>query len=168
MPLNTVLRRGAVFLFHKYDQLDDPNLAGQTKAKFVVVLSTSHQDDPIVYLVTTSETAKRAALPYMFKIEAAEYAFFPVATLLPVGTAGATDIDREKFRALYERGEVDYKGSLSEGHIGQIADAIQACPTVSRRFKQTLAPRRAQVGRSRYKYRYSASPPLMAVVTAND
>jgi hypothetical protein len=40
-PLHSVLRRGAIFIWHQYEQLDDPNYAGQTKPKFVVILSNS-------------------------------------------------------------------------------------------------------------------------------
>lgn len=140
MPLVTVLRRGSVFLFHQYDQLDDPALAGRTKPKFVVVLSNSAADDPLVYLLATSEKPKHAGLPFMFRIKAGTYPFFPVDTLLPIATAGDAEIDREKFHALYERGAIAYMGRLGEAHVQEILMAIDACPTVTKRFKKTLSP----------------------------
>lgn len=47
LPLDVVLRRGVIFLWIKYARLDDPALVGQTKPKFIVILSGSPQDDPL-------------------------------------------------------------------------------------------------------------------------
>jgi hypothetical protein len=64
LPLDVVLRRGVIFLWTKYARLDDPNLVGKTKAKFIVILSNSPRDDPIIYILTTSEKDKHAQHPF--------------------------------------------------------------------------------------------------------
>lgn len=137
-PLAKVFRRGAVFLWHRYPALDDPALAGETKPKFLVVLNNSPADDPIVFLLATSEKPKHATKPFLFRLPAGSYDFFSLTTLLPIATAGQTDIDRDSFVALYDSNEIKCVGCLSEADAAQIIADIKACPLVQRRFKQTL------------------------------
>ena len=139
--LETVFRRGAVFLWPEYSNLDDPALAGQTKAKFIVVLSTSAADDPISFLLATSEKAKHATAPHpedFFKIAAGAYPFFSLNTLLDVSEAGTLDISSEEFAALYEAGKLVHKGVLPKTEVAKVISMIKSCPRVSRRFKRQL------------------------------
>jgi hypothetical protein len=137
-PIEKVFRRGAVFRQGLFDKLDDPALAGRTKPKYFVVLSTAPQDDPILYVLTTSEKEKHEGLPFLVAIEAGVYDFFPVKTLIDVATAENLDIPRDGFLALYEIDEIEYQGTLSSEDIKRVVDAIKACSVISNRFKQTL------------------------------
>src|SRR5438132_9739623 len=110
--LKAVLKRGAVFIWHKYDKLDDVSLTGQTKAKFAVILSNSPLDDPFVYILTTSEKPKHASAKFpadLFVIAANKYSFFSQKTIIDISQAGNLEIDREAFTTLYDDGEVTYK-----------------------------------------------------------
>lgn len=141
LPLDVVLRRGVIFLWTTYDKLDDPALAGQTKPKFVVILSGSPKDDPLIYILTTSQKAKHAGHPFPVDLQhlpAGSYDFLPADTLIDVGDAGQLEVGREDFIALYESDAVVYKGALSEAHLAELVEKILACPRVARRFKQIL------------------------------
>lgn len=85
LPVETVLRRGVVFLWTNYARLDDPALKGQTKSKFIVILSGSPLDDPLLYILTTSEKLKHEHHPCpqdLFRVAADRYEFFPADTLI--------------------------------------------------------------------------------------
>lgn len=142
LPLEAVLRRGVVFLWTAYGQLDDPALQGQTKPKYVVMLSGSALDDPLVYILTTSEKARHAEHPFpkdLVLIPAGTYAFFPVNTLIDAGEAGQLEVGRDEFVALYSNGAVVYQGALSDADTAALVAKIMACVRVSRRFKQMLS-----------------------------
>lgn len=131
-PLEIVLRRGAIFLWTKYAKLDDPALAAQTKPKFIVILSGSSQDDPIIYILTTSEKAKHARHPFpvdLLHLPAGAYECFDVDTLIDTGEAGELDIGRDAFVALYESDALLYKGALTEAHVRGTGDQDQSIPT---------------------------------------
>lgn len=141
LPLAAVLRRGVVFLWPEFSALSDPALAGKTKAKFIVILSISASDDPIVFILTTSEKPKHASVPHpgdFLRIPAGTYEFFPADTLIDVSAAGEFDIGRDEFAALYEKGALIYQGRLSDGDVSTLVAMILTCPRVPRRFKQTL------------------------------
>jgi hypothetical protein len=137
-----VLRRGVIFLWGRYAKLDDPALAGQTKPKFIVILSASPHDDPLIYLLTTSEKAKHTEHPFpedLQHLPAGAYDCFTVDTLIDAGDAGQTNIGREEFVALYESEGLIYKGCLSEAHIKELVDKILASRRVSGLMKRVLA-----------------------------
>lgn len=135
-PLAAVFKRGAVFRQGLYDKLHDPKYAGgQTKPKYFVVLSASPKDDPIVYLLTTS---KQKSGKYFFVIAGARYDFFPVQTLIDVTTAGALDIPRDQFAKLYQTGQIELLGHLSDADVDALLDLIMECPVVEENFKRTL------------------------------
>jgi len=141
LPLDVVLRRGVIFLWTRYDKLDDPALAGQTKPKFIVILSGSPRDDPLVYILTTSEKSKHAEHPFPADLQhlpAASYDFLPVDTLIDVGDAGQLEIGRDEFVALYESDAVVYKGVLDASHLAELMAKILASARVARRFKRIL------------------------------
>ena len=130
-----------MFLWPQYDKLDDAALAGQTKAKFIVILSGSPNDDPLLYILTTSEKPKHAAHPFPVDLQhlpAGSYDFLPVETLIDAGDAGELEVGRDEFIALYESDAVIYKGALTDAHLNELVDKILACPRVARRFKQLL------------------------------
>jgi hypothetical protein len=139
-PLNYVFKRGAVFFDPLYSKLDDPTLKDQTKGKFFVVLNTSPKDDPIVYLLTTSEKAKHAGKKYMYGIQGGSYDCFPQNTLIDVANAGDEEIASEEFAALYDEERIQHKGQLSDSDVAGLLALIQGCPTVTLRFKKTLIP----------------------------
>jgi len=141
LPLNPVLKRGAIFIWHKYEKLDDPALAGQTKAKFAVILSGSSLDDPLIFLLTTSEKPKHLQAKFpedLFNVAAGTYNFFQQNTIIDVSAAGELDVDRDAFETLYDDGEVAYKGALSEADVEKLVHKIVACPRVNRKFKRLL------------------------------
>src|SRR5450759_4464984 len=105
LPLEKALRRGVVFLWVKYDKLDDPALASHTKPKYVVILSASPLDDPLFYILTTSGKPKHAHFPFpsdLLRIATGSYDFFSQETLIDVGEAGELEVGRQEFQALYE------------------------------------------------------------------
>lgn len=140
-PFESVLTRGAIFLWHRYERLDDPALAGQSKAKFIVVLSSSPQDDPIIYLLTTFAKPKHANPRFhddLMRIPANAYGFFPQETIIDVAEAGQLDMERDRFMDLYDRDAVTYKGKLSADHERELMEKIRRCPRVVRRVKSYL------------------------------
>lgn len=140
LPLSVVLQRGVIFLFTKYDKLDDPSLSGQTKAKFGIILSASAKDDPILYLLGTSDKQNKAASypENYYKVAAGSCGCFSVDTFIDVSAAGRLDIPSESFAELYETGMVVYKGRLSESDLKGMMKALFDCPTVDRRYKRIL------------------------------
>jgi hypothetical protein len=141
LPLEVVFRRGVIFLWSKYARLDDPALAGQTKPKYIVILSGSPQDDPILYILTTSQKEKHIGHPApgdLFHISPGSYDCFPVETLIDAGEAGQLDVGRDQFIALYESGELIYKGVLSEADLGEVLARIKTSRRVARNVKRLL------------------------------
>ncbi len=142
LPLGTVLRRGVVFLWPQYAELNDPALAGRTKPKYIVILSGSPLDDPIVYILTTSEKAKHSGHPHpgdLLHLPAGTYDFFALDTVIDAGTAGEREIDRDALVALYESDAVVYQGTLGEAHCAELLVKVAASRRVSRRCKQVLS-----------------------------
>lgn len=138
MPLSMVFRRGAVFRQALFDQLDDPAYKDRTKPKYFVILSSSPLDDPIMYILTTSEKDKHEGMDYMVKLRGS-YEFLPAAaTLVDVSTAEGLSAPREDFVSLYRVGQIEYKGILSDEDTKRIIDGIAECPVVTTRFKQFL------------------------------
>lgn len=140
-PLHLIFSRGSVFRQGLYDKLDDPKFGeGETKAKYFVVLNTSPDDDPIVYLLTTSEKPKHRNAPFMFRIAVGSYSFFSKTTLIDFATAGNPDlsISKEAFGALYDSEDVEYCGRLTSRDIAALMESIRTCPVVPNRFKQLL------------------------------
>jgi hypothetical protein len=141
LPLDLVLRRGVIFLWTRYSRLDDPALEGLTKPKYIVILSGSPHDDPMIYILTTSEKSKHARHPFpqdLQHLAAETYDCFAVDTLIDAGDAGQLQIGRDEFVRLYETDEVIYKGCLSEADINALMDRIVASRRVATRVKQVL------------------------------
>jgi hypothetical protein len=81
----------------------NPALQGRTKPKYVVMLSGSALDDPLVYILTTSEKTKHADHPFpndLVVIQGSPTTFFPVNILIDEGEAGQLEIGREEFVVL--------------------------------------------------------------------
>jgi hypothetical protein len=141
VALEQVFRRGAVFLWTTFAQLDDPALAGSTKPKFIVMLSGSAHDEPLYYILTTSEKPKTTSHPHpqdLFAIPSGTYPWFPLNTILDTGSAGELTVESDEFAALYARGEVIYKGALSDHDVAALVVKIKNSLRVNRRFKQVL------------------------------
>jgi hypothetical protein len=141
LPLEVVFKRGAVFLWKAYAKLDDPTLAGQTKPKFIVVLSSSYKDEPVLYILTTSEKPKHTSHPVpgdLLRIPAGSHSFFAVPTLIDAGTAGELDIRNDEFAALYETDGLLYRGCLHDDTLAELMAKISASPRVARRVKRIL------------------------------
>ena len=139
--LEEVLRRGSIFLWTKYSRLDDPALAGRTKPKFIVILSSSSHDDPVIYILTTSEKPKHAGHPFpadLHRVPAGAYPCFVLDTLIDAGDAGQLEIGRDELSALYANRTLIYKGSLSQSDVTVLTAKIVASRRVSRRVKQIL------------------------------
>jgi hypothetical protein len=143
LPLEVVFKRGAIFLWRAYAKLDDPALAGQTKPKFIVVISSSHNDDPILYILTTSEKTKHTHHPVpgdLLHIKSGSYGFFALDTLIDSGEAGELEIDRAAFAALYDSEAVLYRGCLNDQDVAELMRKIGESRRVARRVKQILVP----------------------------
>lgn len=130
-----------VFRWVDYDDLDDPALAGRTKPKFIVVLSNSAHDDPLIYILTTSEKAKHEHHPFpgdLVHIAQGSYGFLPVDTLIDAGTAGEREVGRAEFVALYNQESVVYQGRLNDAHCADLIQRITASRRVSTKLKRIL------------------------------
>jgi len=141
LPFDSVVRRGVILLWKRYAELDDPVLAGQSKAKFLIVLSASPHDDPIVYILTTSQKPKHIAHPApqdLLHLLPGAYECFTVDTLVDCGTAGEREVGRRELQALYEAGEVAYKGALSDDHCAQLMHKTAGSSRATRRVKRIL------------------------------
>jgi len=143
LPLGVVLRRGAVFLYPRFPHLSDPSLSGQTKAKYLVILSSSPLDDPVFYVLTTSEKPKHLTSPLkddFMTIEGGKYSFFPKETIINVAQAGEFSFDREELEALYDAGELVYQGALDDQDIAMLLQMIQRSLRVANRIKHIIRP----------------------------
>ena len=141
LPFDSVVRRGVILLWKRYAELDDPALAGQSKAKFLIILSASPHDDPIVYILTTSQKPKHLAHPApddLLHLSPGSYDCFDLDTLIDCGTAGQRDVGLRELQALYEAGEVVYKGVLTDGHCAVLLQKIGASSRATRRVKRIL------------------------------
>lgn len=141
LPLDVVLRRGVVFRWIDYDELDDPAFAGKSKPKFIVILSNSALDDPLIYILTTSERAKHEHHPFpgdLVHIARGSYGFLPVDTLIDAGTAGEREVGRDEFIALYNQGSVVYQGALDDSHCVDLLQRITASRRVSTKLKRII------------------------------
>jgi hypothetical protein len=141
LPFDAVVRRGVILLWHQYAELDDPRLAGQTKAKYFIVLSSSPHDDPIIYLLTTSQKSKHASHPApedLLRIPVGAYECFQLETLVDAGTAGEREVGREQLQALYESGRVAYKGCLTGQDCAALVVKIASSARASRKVKRLL------------------------------
>lgn len=137
-PLEALVRRGVVFLHMEYEKLDDPAFAGQTKPKYVVIISDSLQDDPILYLLTTSEKPKHSSLPNLVKVENGECDFLSGVTLIDVSQAGLLEFTRDELAALHRTRKLKYCGAWPQPVIDRILAAVYDCPSVARWIKQVL------------------------------
>lgn len=141
LPFESVVRRGVILLWRRYAELDDPSLEGQSKAKFLIVLSSSPHDDPIVYILTTSRKAKHAKHPTpndLFCLPAGTYSCFSTETLVDAGTAGERAVGLKELEALYVSGEVIYKGCLTDDHCAELMQKIASSARATRRVKRIL------------------------------
>lgn len=141
LPFDSVVRRGVILLWRRYAELDDPALAGQSKAKFLIVLSASPHDDPIVYILTTSQKPKHIAHPApgdLLHLPPGAYECFTVDTLVDCGTAGEREVGLRELQALYEAGDVAYKGALSDDHCAELMQKIAGSSRATRRVKRIL------------------------------
>lgn len=141
LPFDSVVRRGVILLWKRYAELDNPSLAGQSKAKFLIILSASPHDDPVVYILTTSEKPKHIAHPApqdLLRLPAGAYDCFAVDTLVDSGTAGQREVGLKELEALYEAGEVVYKGLLSDQHCAELMQRIGSSLRATRRVKRVL------------------------------
>lgn len=141
LPFDSVVRRGVILLWKRYAELDDPGLAGQSKAKFLIVLSASPHDDPIVYILTTSQKPKHVAHPApddLLHLPPGTYDCFALDTLIDCGTAGQREVGLQELQALYEAGEVVYKGVLNDDHCAALMQKIAGSSRATRRVKRIL------------------------------
>lgn len=141
LPFDSVVRRGVILLWKRYAELDDPALAGQSKVKFLIVLSGSPNDDPIVYILTTSQKPKHISHPApgdLLHLPPGTYDCFVLDTLIDCGTAGEREVGRKELQALYEAGEVAYKGLLNDDHCATLMQKIGASSRATRRVKRIL------------------------------
>lgn len=102
LPFESVVRRGVAFRYPRFQLLADPALAGETKPKYLVIVSSSPLDAPILFLLTTSEKPKHlnSALRAEFMhIPAGKYSFLPKGTIINA-EAGELTFDREDLQAL--------------------------------------------------------------------
>ncbi|HVL66344.1 MAG TPA: hypothetical protein VM364_03680 [Vicinamibacterales bacterium] len=143
LPLHVVLKRGVVFLYPRFPALADPVLAGQTKPKYLVVLSASPMDDPVLYLLTTSRKPRHltaALAPDFMHIPAGKYMFFPKETIINVAEAGDFSFDRDSLRELYDSGEIVYQGALDGEDVATLLGMIQKSMRVAGWVKRLLQP----------------------------
>jgi hypothetical protein len=143
LPLDTVLKRGVVFLYPRFPHLADPSLAGQTKPKYLVIVSSSPLDDPILYLLTTSRKPQHASSAFrddFVSVAAGKYPFLPQETIINCAEAGVLVFDRGDLEALYRAGELVYQGVLQEDDVRALMAAIQGSRRVPNRIKQILSP----------------------------
>lgn len=141
LPFDSVVRRGVILLWKRYAELDDPALAGQSKAKFLIVLSASSHDDPIVYILTTSQKPKHVAHPApqdLLHLPPGVYDCFAVDTLVDCGTAGEREVGLPELQALYNAGEVVYRGVLNDPDCAALMQKIAGSSRATRRVKRIL------------------------------
>ena len=136
-----LLQRGAVFLWHRYDRLDDPSVAA--KPTFIVLLNAFLPDDadPLYYVLTTSKVEKALASPLRgdrLYIVKGTYVCFASDTVIDVSAAGDYHVGLDAFRALYDRSQVKLVGQLTEVHVRELDRLIVESRTVSRDMKRFI------------------------------
>lgn len=141
LPFDSVVRRGVILLWKRYAELDDPVLAGHSKAKFIIILSASPHDDPVVYILTTSQKPKHISHPApvdLLHLPVGSYECFALDTLIDCGTAGEREVGLPELQALYDAGEVVYKGVLNDTHCASLMQKIAGSSRATRRVKRIL------------------------------
>lgn len=140
LDLDACLRRGAVFLWHRYGQLDDPALF--QKAKYLIIINAFLPDDALYYLLTTSQVEKLAGVAFggdVVVIRQGSYEFFGADTAVNVGTAADREpVDAQDFRGMYYDGEISYVGQLSDEDIRRIDAAISSSVRVPKELKRFI------------------------------
>lgn len=140
LDLDACLRRGSVFLWHRYDQLDDPNI-GQ-KAKYLIIINAFLPDNALYYLLTTSKIEDLARVAFggdIVVIQKGSYEFFSVDTAVNVGTAAdRAPVELDVFRGMYYDREIKYTGQLSDADLRRIDDAISSSVRVPKELKRFI------------------------------
>lgn len=138
--LDACLRRGAVFIWHTCDVLNDPKVP--RKAKYLIIINAFLPDDSLYYLLTTSRVEKLLKGPFaadavVFPADA--YGFFDRETAVNVGTAATNaPLDSKAFRGMYYDGEIGYVGDLTAEDMTRIDSTIKASVRVPRALQRTI------------------------------
>lgn len=118
-----LLQRGAVFAWHRYDRLDDPNVAAKTKFIILINAFLPHDPDPLFYILTTSNPQKPERSPYpedCIRVPEGTCEFFDKETYIDVSYAGTYALSLAEFRAMYRTGQVERLGELTEDWVRKI------------------------------------------------
>ena len=120
LPLNTLLSQGAVFLHHSFKFQD------QTRAKFLVYLSSPQYPEPLLMVLTTTDPSR--TIPFLPKARQADILVIPPGELEFFQSQDHTfidlnnhrSLDKEEFKREYDQGVIEYKGRLGERHLSQL------------------------------------------------
>jgi hypothetical protein len=131
-----------VFLWHSYQQLDDP--AVSEKAKFAILLNAFLPDDPLYYLLTTSQVQKLQTGPFAqdtVTFPAGCYSFFSKETAVNVGSLATTKpLPADDFELLFDAGELKYLGRLSDADLARVDTATAKSLRIPREIKRFVTP----------------------------
>jgi len=138
LPLDVVLKQGAVFLHHKFQFKD------QTKAKFLIYLSSPLYPDPLLFVLSTTDPnrtipnlplAKQADI---IAIAPGELDFFKSADHTFIDLTNHRFFDKESFKSEYEQGVLEYKGRIDENHLGQLLEKAKKSKILQPDIKKTI------------------------------
>lgn len=137
-PLDTLLKQGAVFFHHSFPFQD------QTKAKFMVYLSSPLYPEPLLVVLTTTDPSR--SIPYLnparqadiLAIPPGELAFFQSDDHTLIDLNNHRSLDKERFKLEYERGVMEYKGHLDPGHLEALLNKAKQSRILQPDIKQRI------------------------------
>lgn len=116
-PLDALLRQGAVFLHHRFP------FPVQSKAKFLVYLSSLLHPEPLLVVLTTTDPGRKIPdLPAgrqedILAIPPGELDFFKSDDHTMIDLNNHRSLDKERFQLDYDQGVIEYMGVLSPDHL---------------------------------------------------
>ena len=135
------IRRGTV-LFLRETDLDDGRYQGASKPKFCVVINLKPQEDPIIYLHSTSQIDPYSGGRWdadILPIPKGSYPFFPEETIISIRNHKQKTIT--ELHNLEAKGQLKICGALTEEHLRELNTKIRCSSMLPTKvIKKTALP----------------------------
>jgi len=138
VPLDSLLKQGAVFLHHQFIFED------QAKAKFLVYLSSPLHPEPLLVVLSTTDPNRN--IPYLhpdkqadiMAITPGELDFFTSDDHTFIDLGNHRFFDKERFKSEYEQGILEYQGRIEEEHLNQLLEKAKNSRILQPDIKRTI------------------------------
>ena len=121
LPFDAICIKGAVFLWKDYRFPD-----GEEKDKFIVILSKDNSIDPVLIILTTSQTENYQKIRRLhleiYTILPGAYNWFTKDTIIDFSRI--IEHKKEDLSAAYKNGRLHYCGVLKTKHLQEIDELV--------------------------------------------